>query len=119
MPAFPPGTTFAQAFPKKLVINPGTEANIQQSLSMIDTSQSGLVSQAAYLGAMQNRLEHTFNNVANAEVNVAASESAIRDLDMADEMTHLTKSQVIQQSAMAMIAQSNARPLAVLELLRS
>lgn len=119
MPTFPPGTTFAQAFPKKLVINPGTDANIKQSLSLIDTSQSGFVAQAGYLGAMQNRLEHTLNNVANAEINVAASESQIRDLDMADEMTQLTKSQVIQQSAMAMIAQSNARPLAVLELLRA
>ncbi|MNT53580.1 Flagellin [compost metagenome] len=115
----PPGTTFAQAFPKQLLINPGTEANINRTLSIIDNRQTGLVGQAAYLGAMQNRLEHTLSNVANAEVNVAASESMIRDLDMAEEMTRLTKSQVMQQSAMAMITQANARPLAVLELLRT
>lgn len=115
----PPGTTFAQAFPKQLLINPGTEANINRTLSIIDNRQTGLVGQAAYLGAMQNRLEHTLSNVANAEVNVASSESMIRDLDMAEEMTKLTKSQVMQQSAMAMITQANARPLAVLELLRT
>jgi flagellin len=116
--AFPPGTTFAEAFPKKLVINPGTDANIQQSLALVDNGNNGLVAQDAYLGAMQNTLEHSLNNVENSEVNLAASESQIRDLDMADEMTELTKSQVLQQSAMAMITQANARPLAVLELLR-
>lgn len=118
MPVFPPGTTFAQAFPKKLVINPGTEANIKQSLGVVDIGQDGLIAQDAYLGAMHNRLEHTANNVMNAEINVAASESQIRDLDMADEMTKMTKSQIQQQAAMAMISQANSRPLAVLELLK-
>lgn len=118
LPPYTPGTTFAELFPKKLVVNPGTDANINQSMSLVDSTTQGLVAQDAYLGAMQNTLEHTLNNVQTSEINIAASESQIRDLDMADEMTTLTKSQVLQQSAMAMISQANARPLAVLELLK-
>jgi flagellin len=114
---YPPGTTFAQAFPKQLVINPGTGANIDQSFNAIDTFQKGLVGQAAYLGSIVNRLQAASDSVSSAVIDLQDSESRIRDVDMAAQMVELTKSQVLQQSAQAMLAQSNARPMTVLQLL--
>jgi flagellin len=85
----------------------------------VDTSISGLVDQSAYLGAIQNRLESTLTSVMNVQEDVAGSESQIRDTDMAAEVTNLTKNQVISQSAMAMLSQSNQRPFQILDLLKN
>lgn len=70
------------------------------------------------LGAYQNRLEHTINNLAVSNENMTASYSRIMDVDMADEMTAYTTEQVISQAAVSMLAQANERPSQVLQLLQ-
>ena len=74
--------------------------------------------QRADLGAFQNRLEHTINNLNVAAENLAASESRIRDADMASEMVTFTRNQILQQAGTAMLAQANQIPQSVLSLLR-
>nr|WP_281186681.1 flagellin [Bacillus solimangrovi] len=72
----------------------------------------------AKLGATQNRLEHTINNVQTTHENLTASESRIRDADMALEMTEFTRNNILNQSAQAMLAQANQLPQGVLQLLQ-
>lgn len=74
--------------------------------------------QRASLGAVQNRFEHTINNVNVAIENLSASESRIRDTDMAQEMTNYTRSQILSQAGTSMLAQANQGPQGVLSLLR-
>ncbi len=71
----------------------------------------------ADLGAMQNRLQHTINSLSVASENSAAAESRIRDTDMAKEMTSFTRSQILQQAGVSMLAQANQAPQSVLKLL--
>ncbi len=75
-------------------------------------------SQRAELGAIQNRFEHTINNLNVAVENLSASESRIRDTDMAAEMMNFTRSQILSQAGTAMLAQANQAPQGVLSLLR-
>ncbi len=70
------------------------------------------------LGAVQNRLEHRLNNLATYQENLTASESRIRDVDMAAEMTKFTKLNILQQAGTSMLAQANQAPQGVLSLLR-
>ena len=72
----------------------------------------------ATLGAYQNRFEHTVNNLNVAVENLSASESQIRDTDMASEMTNFTKNQILVQAGTAMLAQANQVPQSVLSLLK-
>ena len=74
--------------------------------------------QRAVYGSLQNRLEHTINNLSTTSENLVASESRIRDVDMAKEMMEMTKNNVLAQAAQAMIAQANQQPQSVLQLLR-
>jgi flagellin len=74
--------------------------------------------QRGALGAIQNRFEHTINNVNSAIENLSASESRIRDTDMAQEMMSFTRSQILSQAGTAMLAQANQAPQGVLSLLR-
>ncbi|MHB8062975.1 MAG: flagellin N-terminal helical domain-containing protein [Ruminiclostridium sp.] len=74
--------------------------------------------QRSSLGAIQNRLEHTINNLDTASENLQASESRIRDVDMAKEMTEFTKNNILTQAAQAMLAQANQQPQSVLQLLQ-
>ena len=74
--------------------------------------------QRAQFGAVQNRLEHTLSNLAVYNENLMASESRIRDVDMAAEMVNFTKLQILQQSGTAMLAQANQTPQSVLQLLK-
>ena len=67
---------------------------------------------------MQNRLEHTIANLGVTQENLSASESRIRDVDMAQEMVNFTKLQILSQSGTAMLAQANQGPQGVLSLLR-
>jgi flagellin len=77
------------------------------------------VSQArSRLGAYQNRLEHTVNNLDISNENMTSSYSRIMDVDMAEEMTNYTTEQVISQAATSMLAQANERPSQVLQLLQ-
>ncbi|GAB6107654.1 flagellin N-terminal helical domain-containing protein [Fusibacter bizertensis] len=87
----------------------------------IETVQGGLEkvsAQRSALGAMQNRLEHTIKNLDTAGENLQASESRIRDVDMAKEMMTFTKNNILTQAAQAMLAQANQAPQGVLQLLR-
>ena len=70
------------------------------------------------LGAIQNRLEHTINNLGVTTENMTAAESRIRDTDMADEMMSYTKNNILVQAAQAMLAQANQVPQGVLQLLQ-
>ena len=70
------------------------------------------------LGAYQNRLEHTIANLSVTAENLSASESRIRDADMAAEMIALTKRQILEQSGTAMLAQANQASQSVLQLLK-
>ena len=87
-------------------------------LDEIDQAITAVSAQRATFGAVQNRLEHTLANLSTYHENVMASESRIRDVDMAAEMVNFTKLQILQQSGTAMLAQANQSPQSVLSLLR-
>jgi len=91
------------------------------SLSTIDSIDDAIknVSTArANYGAVQNRLEHRMNNLATYQENLTASESRIRDVDMAAEMTNYTKENILQQAGTSMLAQANQMPQSILSLLK-
>ena len=89
----------------------------QNALSSIQAAIQKVSDHRATLGAIQNRLEHTINNVGVNAENLSASESRIRDADMAQEMTNFTKQQIMVQAGTAMLAQANSLPQNVLKLL--
>ena len=88
------------------------------ALAAIDNAISSVSTVRSKLGATQNRLEHTINNLSVAVENLTASESRIRDTDMAKEMATFTKNQIMVQAGTAMLAQANTIPQNVLTLLR-
>lgn len=92
--------------------------NASTVLASIDDAIKTVSAARGSLGAVQNRLEHTINNLSVAKENLAASESRIRDTDMAAEMTNFSRSQILQQAGTAMLAQANSLPQGVLQLLR-
>jgi flagellin len=89
-----------------------------QGLKDIDAAIKTVSNTRADLGAIQNRFEHTINNLNVAVENLTASESRIRDTDMAQEMTNFTRTQILTQAGTAMLAQANQVPQGVLSLLR-
>src|SRR4051812_42232877 len=88
------------------------------NLSAIDDAIKNVSKIRADYGAVQNRLEHRLNNLATYQENLTASESRIRDVDMAAEMTKFTKLNILQQAGTSMLAQANQAPQGVLSLLR-
>jgi flagellin len=88
------------------------------SLDDIDTAINNVSTLRADFGAVQNRLEHRLNNLATYQENLVASESRIRDVDMASEMVNFTKLGILQQAGTSMLAQANQAPQGVLSLLR-
>lgn len=90
----------------------------QVAIETINNAVTKVSSQRSLLGAMQNRLEHTINNLGTASENLSAAESRIRDLDMAKEMTIFQKNNILNQAAQAMLAQANQQPQGVVQLLR-
>lgn len=88
------------------------------AIDILDEAIKSVSSERSKLGAMQNRLEHTINNLNTSSENLTAAESRIRDVDMAKEMMEMTKWTTLQQSANAMLAQANKQPEQVLQLLR-
>lgn len=94
-----------------------TSTELDSVLNAIDDAIDTVSAERSKLGAIQNRLEHTISNLSVTMENLAASESRIRDVDMAQEMTEFTKNQILMQSATAMLAQANMKPQAVLQLL--
>lgn len=98
-------------------IDMSTKAGANAALASLDTAINTVSSQRADLGAVQNRLQHTVNSLSVASENTSAAESRIRDTDMAKEMTSFTRSQILQQAGVSMLAQANSMPQSVLKLL--
>ena len=88
------------------------------TIDNVDTAIQAVSTRRADLGASQNRLEHRLNNLGAYQENLVASESRIRDVDMAQEMVNFSKLQILQQAGTAMLAQANQSPQGVLSLLR-
>ena len=88
------------------------------SLDVIDEAIKNVSNARSTFGAIQNRLEHRLNNLSTYQENLVASESRIRDVDMAQEMVNFTKLGILQQAGTSMLAQANQAPQNVLSLLR-
>jgi flagellin len=88
------------------------------AIQVIDKAITDVSSERAKLGGIQNRLDHTINNLGATSENLAASESRIRDVDMAKEMMEFTKNNILSQASQAMLAQANMQPQSVLQLLQ-
>jgi flagellin len=96
----------------------GNQGQANVAIKVIDTATQKVSAQRSALGAVQNRLEHTINNLGTASENLTAAESRVRDVDMAKEMMEFTKNNILSQAAQAMLAQANQQPQGVLQLLR-
>ncbi|WP_440960941.1 flagellin [Paenibacillus nitricinens] len=99
-------------------LNISTKEDASAAIAILDKATATVSSSRSKLGAVQNRLEHTINNLGTASENLTAAESRIRDVDMAKEMMQQTKNNILAQAAQAMLAQANQQPQGVLQLLR-
>ena len=99
-------------------IDISTKWGAATAIETVNNAISQVSHQRSSLGAVQNRLEHTINNLDTSSENLQASESRIRDVDMAKEMTEFTKNNILTQAAQAMLAQANQQPQSVLQLLQ-
>ncbi|UHA61580.1 flagellin [Metabacillus litoralis] len=88
------------------------------AITQINNAIESVSAERSKLGAYQNRLEHTINNLGTSSENLTAAESRVRDVDMAKEMMTQTKNSILSQAAQAMLAQANQQPQGVLQLLR-
>jgi len=95
-----------------------TQDAANKAIDMVDSAVKTVSMQRAGLGALQNRLEYTVNNLTTTNENLTAAESQIRDTDMATEMINYTKNNILQQASQAMLAQANQQPQAILQLLQ-
>ncbi|ARA98467.1 MULTISPECIES: flagellin [Geobacillus] len=91
----------------------------QKAIGRLDKAIVSVSQSRSKMGAYQNRLEHTINNLTAATENLTSAESRIRDTDMAMEMAEFTKNNILTQAAQAMLAQSNQLPQGILQLLKS
>ncbi|MFD2922575.1 flagellin [Halobacillus naozhouensis] len=99
-------------------IDISSQGAADSAVTTINTAIETVSAERAKLGATQNRLEHTINNLGTSAENLTAAESRIRDVDMAKEMMQQTKASILAQASQAMLAQSNQMPQGVLQLLR-
>ena len=99
-------------------IDISTQAGAKAAVDKIKSAINSVSSTRGDLGAIQNRLEHTINNLSVTSENMTAAESRIRDVDMANEMMAYTKNNILVQSSQAMLAQANQLPQGVLQLLQ-
>ena len=99
-------------------ISVATDSDARTAMDITKAAINKVSAERSKLGAYQNRLEHTINNLGTASENLTAAESRIRDVDMAKEMMEQTKNSILSQAAQAMLAQSNQMPQGVLQLLR-
>ncbi|MCQ4725568.1 flagellin [Anaerotignum faecicola] len=99
-------------------IDISTQTGASDAIAKIKTAINTVSSQRGDLGAIQNRLDHTINNLGVQTENMTAAESRIRDTDMAEEMMAYTKNNILVQAAQAMLAQANTVPQGVLQLLQ-
>jgi flagellin len=107
----------AQALKDAAAANTGGLGDTTQ-IDKINDQVTAISKARSDMGASQNRLEHTINSLSVAVENLSASESRIRDTDMAQEMVSFTRSQILSQAGTAMLAQANQAPQGVLQLLR-
>ncbi len=94
-----------------------TQDDANKAIEIINLALESVSAERARYGAMQNRLEHTINNLKVSEENLQSAESRIRDADMANEIVEFSKNKIIAQSGTAMLAQANAAPQGILQLL--
>jgi len=99
-------------------VSAASSSAASSSIEIIDRAISDITAQRGDLGAIQNRLGHTINNLSNISVNTAAAQSRIEDADYAVEAANLAKAQIMQQAGTAMLAQANAMQQTVLSLLQ-
>jgi len=99
-------------------ISVDTVSNAVASITKLDAAINAVSTSRSYIGSLQNRLEHTINNLNTESENLSAAESRIRDVDMAKEMMNFSKNNILSQAAQAMLAQANQQPQGVLQLLR-
>ncbi|MFE0504613.1 flagellin N-terminal helical domain-containing protein [Peribacillus butanolivorans] len=92
--------------------------NASKAITSIQTAIDKVSAERSKLGANQNRLEHTINNLGTSSENLTAAESRVRDTDMAKTMMEQTKNSILAQASQAMLAQANSAPQGVLQLLR-
>jgi flagellin len=109
------GVSGAQA---SLALSITSNTSADSAITTINDAIETVSAERSKFGAMQNRLEHTINNLRNVEENLQASESRIRDVDMANEMMKFSKEQILSQAGTSMLSQANATPQGVLQLLR-
>ncbi|AHN20576.1 flagellin [Lysinibacillus varians] len=95
-----------------------TQSKADKAITNFNKALEAVSSQRSDLGAVQNRLEHTINNLGATSENLTAAESRIRDTDMAKEMMGFTKNNILMQAAQSMLAQANQQPQGVLQLLQ-
>ena len=95
-----------------------TEDSATKSIDTIKNAIQKVSSQRSSLGAVQNRLEHTINNLDNVVENTTSAESRIRDTDMAEEMVNYSKNNILAQAGQSMLAQANQSTQGVLSLLQ-
>lgn len=99
-------------------VDVSTQSGAKAAIKTIKNAINTVSSTRGDLGALQNRLEHTINNLGVTSENMTAAESRIRDVDMAKEMMNYTKNNILVQSSQAMLAQANQIPQGVLQLLK-
>ena len=95
-----------------------TADHANETLVAIDYAISKVSEQRTNIGVLQNRMEYAISNLGTSEENLTAAESRIRDVDMAEEMVNYTKNSILNQAAMAMLAQANQQPQNILSLLQ-
>lgn len=111
------GNITTQADTKK-GLNISSQGAANNAVTTINNAIETVSAERSKLGAMQNRLEHTINNLGTSSENLTASESRVRDVNMAKEIMEFTKNNILNQAAQAMLAQANQQPQGVLQLLR-
>jgi len=99
-------------------IDVSTKFGAATAIETVNNAIQKVSSQRSSLGAQQNRLEHTINNLGTSSENLTAAESRIRDVDMAKEMMNQTRESILAQASQAMLAQANQKPQSVLQLLQ-
>ena len=103
---------------ERFIIDISDTAKANETLKAIDYAINKVSSQRSNLGTVQNRMEYAAHNLSTTEENLTAAESRIRDVDMAEEMVTYTKNSILNESAMAMLAQANKEPEKILTLLQ-
>lgn len=112
------GTPTAPGFNAQAGVDVMSVEAARAAIDIFDNAIKLVSTERSKLGAIQNRLEHTTNNLQTANENLTSAESRIRDLDMAEEMTNFTRNNILNQAGQAMLAQSNQLPQGILQLLK-